>query len=57
MSTFKGERPNRTPLAKRLLREVANRQRTRARLIELQARADGLPVPDLSATTGLEVAA
>ncbi|MGS2644207.1 replication initiator [Streptosporangium sp. G12] len=41
--------PNRTPLAKRLLREVANRQRTRARLIELQARADGRPIEDLSA--------
>ncbi len=43
--------PNRTPLAKRLLREVANRQRTRARLIELQARADGQPLPDLSVTS------
>ncbi|MFS1304250.1 replication initiator [Streptosporangium longisporum] len=41
--------PNRTPLAKRLLREVANRRRTRARLIELQARADGRPIEDLSA--------
>jgi len=40
--------PNRTPLAKRLLREVANRQRTRARLIELQARADGRPIEDFS---------
>ena len=46
--------PNRTPLAKRLLREVANRQRTRARLIELQARADGQPV---LGNSGLEVAA
>ncbi|PRX46339.1 hypothetical protein B0I32_14528 [Nonomuraea fuscirosea] len=45
--------PNRTPLAKRLLREVANRRRTRARLIELQARADGHPVP----SSALEVAA
>ncbi|WP_440082710.1 replication initiator [Streptosporangium sp. LJ11] len=43
--------PSRTPLAKRLLREVANRQRTRARLIELQARADGQPVSDLSVTS------
>ncbi|MBB2909350.1 hypothetical protein FHS43_000596 [Streptosporangium becharense] len=49
--------PTRTPLAKRLLREVANRQRTRARLAELEARADGRPVPDLSATPALGVAA
>ncbi|GGL57870.1 replication initiator [Planomonospora parontospora] len=49
--------PTRTPLAKRLLRGVANRQRTRARLLELQARAEGRPEPDLSATPGLEVAA
>ncbi|MET8049750.1 replication initiator [Streptosporangium sp. NPDC005286] len=41
--------PNRTPLAKRLLRGVADRHRTKARLAELQARADGIPVPDLSA--------
>ncbi|SNT58831.1 hypothetical protein SAMN05216276_107111 [Streptosporangium subroseum] len=43
--------PTRTPLAKRLLRGVANRHRTRARLAELQARADGQPVPDPSATS------
>ncbi|MEV4249145.1 replication initiator [Streptosporangium canum] len=49
--------PTRTPLAKRLLRGVANRHRTRARLLELQARADGKPIADLSATSGLEVAA
>ena len=49
--------PTRTPLAKRLLRGVANRHRTRARLAELQARADGQPIPDLSATPALEVAA
>ncbi|WP_440070395.1 replication initiator [Streptosporangium sp. OZ121] len=49
--------PNRTPLAKRLLRGVADRHRTKARLTELQARADGLPVPDLSATPALGVAA
>ncbi|MEV6865567.1 replication initiator [Streptosporangium subroseum] len=49
--------PTRTPLAKRLLRGVANRHRTRARLAELQARADGRPIEDLSETTGLEVAA
>ncbi|MEV4247271.1 replication initiator, partial [Streptosporangium canum] len=49
--------PNRTPLAKRLLRGVANRHRTKARLLELQARADGRPVPDLSATPVLGVAA
>ncbi|MFF5109078.1 replication initiator [Streptosporangium sp. NPDC000509] len=49
--------PNRTPLAKRLLRGVSDRHRTKARLAELQARADGLPVPDLSATPALEVAA
>ncbi|MEU4540590.1 replication initiator [Streptosporangium sp. NPDC023825] len=48
--------PNRTPLAKRLLREVANRQRTRARLIELQARADGRPIEDLSAIETREAA-
>jgi hypothetical protein len=49
--------PTRTPLAKRLLRGVANRHRTRARLAELQARADGRPITDLSVTAGLEVAA
>ncbi|GAA3000563.1 hypothetical protein GCM10017559_21880 [Streptosporangium longisporum] len=48
--------PNRTPLAKRLLREVANRRRTRARLIELQARADGRPIEDLSAIETREAA-
>ncbi|GAT69017.1 replication initiation protein [Planomonospora sphaerica] len=41
--------PARTPLAKRLLRSIADRQRTRARLLELQARADGRPVDGLSA--------
>ncbi|WP_204358380.1 hypothetical protein [Streptosporangium sp. 'caverna'] len=49
--------PTRTPLAKRLLRGVANRHRTRTRLAELQARADGKPIEDLSAAAGLEVAA
>lgn len=37
--------PARTPLAVRLLRGVANRQRTRARLGELRARAEGRPLP------------
>ncbi|MBG0814658.1 replication initiator [Planomonospora sp. ID82291] len=41
--------PTRTPLALRLLRGVADRQRTRARLLELQARAEGKPIGDLSA--------
>ncbi|WP_433248623.1 replication initiator [Streptosporangium sp. CA-135522] len=41
--------PTRTPLAKRLLRGVANRHRTRIRLLEFEAIADGRPVPDLSA--------
>ncbi|GAA4234253.1 hypothetical protein FHR32_002749 [Streptosporangium album] len=49
--------PDRAPPAKRLLRGVANRHRTKARLLELQARADGRPVPDLSATPALGVAA
>jgi hypothetical protein len=49
--------PTRTPLALRLLRGIANRQRTRASLLLLQARAAGQPVPDLSATTGMEAAA
>ncbi|MFB9718270.1 replication initiator [Planobispora longispora] len=49
--------PTRTPLAKRLLRAVADRQRTRARLLELQARAEGQPVEEFSATPRLEVAA
>ena len=39
--------PNRTPLAKRLLRGVAERQRWRATLMTLQAEATGR---DLSAT-------
>ncbi|WP_068897860.1 hypothetical protein [Planomonospora sphaerica] len=41
--------PARTPLAKRLLRSIADRQRTRARLLELQVRADGRPVDELPA--------
>ncbi|MEV4097259.1 replication initiator [Streptosporangium saharense] len=49
--------PTRTPLPVRLLRGVANRQRTRARLDELRARAEGRPLPDLSATSALGVAA
>ncbi|WP_369011155.1 replication initiator [Streptosporangium carneum] len=49
--------PTRTPLPVRLLRGVANRHRTRARLDELRARADGRPIPDLSATTALREAA
>ncbi|WP_271215724.1 hypothetical protein [Streptosporangium carneum] len=49
--------PPRTPLQVRLLRGVANRHRTRARLDELRARADGRPVLDLSATTALREAA
>ncbi|WP_370879775.1 hypothetical protein [Streptosporangium brasiliense] len=49
--------PTRTPLAKRLLRGVANRHRTRRRLLELQARADGRPIEDLSATSPPGVAA
>ncbi|MEV7011148.1 replication initiator [Streptosporangium sp. NPDC051022] len=49
--------PTRTPLPVRLLRGVANRQHTRARLDELRARADGRPIPDLSATTALREAA
>ncbi|MFI6882831.1 replication initiator [Streptosporangium canum] len=49
--------PTRTPLAKRLLRGVANRQRTRLRLLELEARAEGAPEPDLSAVPVLEGAA
>ncbi|MEV7013639.1 replication initiator [Streptosporangium sp. NPDC051022] len=49
--------PTRTPLPLRLLRGVANRQRTKVRLDELRARADGRPVPDFSATPVLEVAA
>nr|WP_309298420.1 replication initiator [Streptosporangium carneum] len=49
--------PARTPLAVRLLRGVANRQRTRARLDELRARAEGRPLPDLSATSEMGVAA
>ncbi|GII04238.1 helitron helicase-like domain-containing protein [Planobispora takensis] len=49
--------PTRSPLAKRLLRSIADRQRTRARLAELQARADGRPLDELSATPGMEVAA
>ncbi|MFI6888063.1 replication initiator [Streptosporangium canum] len=48
--------PNRTPLAKRLLRGVANRHRTRARLRELEARTEGLPVTDLSAVEMREAA-
>ncbi|MER5323574.1 replication initiator [Streptosporangium roseum] len=48
--------PNRTPLAKRLLRGVADRHRTRARLRELEARAEGLPVTDLSAVEMREAA-
>lgn len=42
--------PARTPMAVRLLRGVANRHRTRARLDELRARAEGNPLSDLSAT-------
>ncbi|MFI6886542.1 replication initiator [Streptosporangium canum] len=49
--------PNRTPLPLRLMRGVANRHRTRARLLELQARAEGRPIEELSATPALEVAA
>ncbi|MEV7012945.1 replication initiator [Streptosporangium sp. NPDC051022] len=49
--------PTRTPLPVRLLRGVANRQQTKARLDELRARADGRPIPDLSATTALREAA
>ncbi|MFF0309378.1 replication initiator [Streptosporangium sp. NPDC004379] len=49
--------PNRTPLPLRLLRGVANRHRIRARLLELDTRANGSPVPDLSAVPKLEVAA
>ncbi|MBG0826984.1 replication initiation protein [Planomonospora sp. ID67723] len=49
--------PTRTPLAKRLLRSIADRQRTRARLLELQARAEGRPISDLSATPPLVEAA
>ncbi|MEV8635596.1 replication initiator [Streptosporangium sp. NPDC051023] len=49
--------PTRTPLAVRLLRGVANRHRTRARLDELRARADGRPLTNLSATTALGEAA
>ncbi|MGW0061845.1 replication initiator [Streptosporangium sandarakinum] len=39
--------PTRTPLAKRLLRGVANRRRTRLRLLELEARAEGRPIGEL----------
>ncbi|GAA3110695.1 hypothetical protein GCM10017600_78140 [Streptosporangium carneum] len=49
--------PTRTPLPVRLLRGVANRHRTRARLDELRARADGRPTPDLPANTPLREAA
>ncbi|MFF5206625.1 replication initiator [Streptosporangium sp. NPDC000396] len=49
--------PTRTPLALRLMRGVANRHRTRARLDELRARAEGRPVPDLLATPALGEAA
>ncbi|GIH91179.1 helitron helicase-like domain-containing protein [Planobispora siamensis] len=52
-----GKDPTRTPLAKRLLRSIADRQRTRARLAELQARADGRPLDELSATPLSGVAA
>ncbi|MFI6800139.1 replication initiator [Streptosporangium canum] len=51
--------PTRTPLPLRLMRGVAKRHRTRARLLELQARAEGRPIEELSATPApaLEVAA
>ncbi|MER5425153.1 replication initiator [Streptosporangium roseum] len=49
--------PNRTPLPLRLMRGVANRHRTRARLRELQARAEGRLIEERSATPALEVAA
>ncbi|GHH65144.1 hypothetical protein GCM10017673_08680 [Streptosporangium violaceochromogenes] len=49
--------PTRTPLPVRLLRGVANRHHTRARLNELRARADGRPTPDLPAATALGEAA
>ncbi|WP_197048945.1 hypothetical protein [Streptosporangium roseum] len=49
--------PNRTPLAKCLLRGVADHHRTRKRLLELQARAEGRPIEELSATPALGVAA
>nr|WP_221482829.1 helitron helicase-like domain-containing protein [Sphaerisporangium siamense] len=38
------------PLAERLLKEIANRQRWRTALQQAQARADGRPIEDLSAT-------
>ncbi|GII79821.1 hypothetical protein Sru01_48030 [Sphaerisporangium rufum] len=37
-------------LAERLLTEIANRQRWRIALQQAQARADGRPIHDLSAT-------